>query len=229
MHRNLRTALTRTDGFALARRALAMAALAALLATQLAAAQPAFAAGCGDGDGDGDGLTCYEEYNIYGTDDYNVNTDGDGLDDGTEVLCGTNPAVYDEYIQCEVEWTEEPGDSQGDGPWIWLGTWYDGPKCSGGVCSTTSLGDLPRVLIQGADLFPGAQVYVDFYLPGSSEPVFWYETVVDANGSFVVYAEEFDCSARPASATEYRVQAWVGVQNLQPSDSVTVFACNNVL
>ena len=56
--------------FGLGRRALVTRALGALILA--AVALPAMgtgAAGCGDTDADGDGLTCYSEYNVYGTDD----------------------------------------------------------------------------------------------------------------------------------------------------------------
>ena len=94
------------------RRALAGAALAALVAGVGATALPAAAAGCGNSDADYDGLTCYQEYNYYGTDDYAYDTEGDGLGDGDEVyLYGTNPLDYD-----------TDGDGVGDGDEVIFGT-----------------------------------------------------------------------------------------------------------
>ena len=81
---------------ALTRRALAGAALAALLAGAGASARPAAAAGCGSCDDDRDGLTNYEEYAIYGTDAYNGDTDGDIIADSWEIFTyGTDPLAYD--------------------------------------------------------------------------------------------------------------------------------------
>lgn len=42
-------------------------------------------------DSDKDGLSDYEERNIYGTDPYNPDTDGDGMSDGDEVRNNRNP------------------------------------------------------------------------------------------------------------------------------------------
>ena len=57
-------------------------------------------AGCGGGDGsrqdmDGDGLEDSVETQVYGTNPYVADTDGDGRNDGDEVLVGTDPLLED--------------------------------------------------------------------------------------------------------------------------------------
>lgn len=47
-------------------------------------------------DTDHDRLSDYDEAEIYGTDPANFDTDGDGVDDGTEVAIGSDPLGYDE-------------------------------------------------------------------------------------------------------------------------------------
>ena len=47
------------------------------------------------GDTDGDSLTNYQEAVVYKTFSNNVDSDGDGINDGEEVNIGSNPAVYD--------------------------------------------------------------------------------------------------------------------------------------
>jgi hypothetical protein len=42
-------------------------------------------------DSDHDGLSDWEEINVYGTDPFDPDTDGDGMDDGEEVFLGRNP------------------------------------------------------------------------------------------------------------------------------------------
>ncbi len=42
-------------------------------------------------DSDGDGLSDYDEIHVYHTDPHKADTDGGGIDDGTEVKNGTNP------------------------------------------------------------------------------------------------------------------------------------------
>lgn len=46
-------------------------------------------------DADSDGLYDDDEYNVYGTDAYNWDSDGDGKSDGEEVYVGTDPTVWD--------------------------------------------------------------------------------------------------------------------------------------
>ncbi len=48
-------------------------------------------------DSDGDGLTDLDEVNIYGTDPYNPDSDGDGYSDGSEVYYGSDPLNADSY------------------------------------------------------------------------------------------------------------------------------------
>jgi hypothetical protein len=63
-------------------------------------------------DGDGDGLYDDDEWNVYGTDPYTYDTDGDGIGDGEEVYNGTDPTVANGSIpgsapdpgQCDVLW-----------------------------------------------------------------------------------------------------------------------------
>jgi len=50
-------------------------------------------------DSDEDGLTDYDEINIYGTDPQDVDTDGDGVPDGVELLSYTNPLVNQQGIK----------------------------------------------------------------------------------------------------------------------------------
>lgn len=45
-------------------------------------------------DSDGDGLYDWDELNVYGTDPYNVDTDGDTMTDGYEVYIGSDPLTY---------------------------------------------------------------------------------------------------------------------------------------
>ena len=99
-----------------ARRALAGAALAALLAGVGAAALPAAASGpCVAADGldpDRDGLTCNEEAVHYGTDPLVYDTDFDSLGDGDEIyVYGTAPLAYD-----------TDGDGSSDGAEVGAGT-----------------------------------------------------------------------------------------------------------
>jgi len=47
-------------------------------------------------DSDNDGLTDYDEENIYSTDPNDPDTDGDGIDDGEEILEGKNPLKPDD-------------------------------------------------------------------------------------------------------------------------------------
>jgi hypothetical protein len=59
-----------------------------------------------DMDSDNDGLWDEEEINIFGTDPYNADTDGDGVPDGLEVDNGTDPTIpdhNDENIWLEAE------------------------------------------------------------------------------------------------------------------------------
>ncbi|MBR2355902.1 MAG: hypothetical protein IKA69_05960, partial [Kiritimatiellae bacterium] len=49
-------------------------------------------------DADGDGLTAFDEINLYGTNPYCADTDGDGMDDGWEVANGLNPRVADSDV-----------------------------------------------------------------------------------------------------------------------------------
>jgi hypothetical protein len=100
----------------IARRTLTAAALAALLAGTGSSLHPVGAAGCGNSDADGDGLTCYEEYTIYGTDDYSFDTDGDGVNDGLEVYYGSDPLVAD-YAPEPDRGVQQLLDSDGDGLW----------------------------------------------------------------------------------------------------------------
>jgi hypothetical protein len=100
----------------IARRTVTAAALATLLAGMGASLHPVAAAGCGDSDADGDGLTCSQEYNIYGTDDYSYDTDGDGVNDGLEVYYGSNPLVAD-YSPEPDRGVQQLLDSDGDGLW----------------------------------------------------------------------------------------------------------------
>jgi hypothetical protein len=44
-----------------------------------------------DGDGDGDGISDHDEYFIYGTDRFLIDTDMDGYHDGYEILSGFDP------------------------------------------------------------------------------------------------------------------------------------------
>ncbi len=48
-------------------------------------------------DSDKDGLSDWEEINIYGSDPHDEDTDGDGVDDGEEVLQGRNPATGEKF------------------------------------------------------------------------------------------------------------------------------------
>jgi hypothetical protein len=101
-----------------ARRVLAGAALAALLAGVGATALPAAAAGpCRATDGldpDRDGLSCNEEAVTYGTDPLAYDTDFDGLGDGDEVyVYGTAPLAWD---------TDGDGLNDGDEVFYYYGT-----------------------------------------------------------------------------------------------------------
>ena len=111
----------------LARNAAAAGILAALLAAATIPALPVAAGGCGatpDGAGasdqDGDGLTCYEEFSIYGTDPLVYDTDGDTDGDGWEVANGKNPFVPDhaylgDGMGAGSAHGTDPLDSDGDG------------------------------------------------------------------------------------------------------------------
>ncbi|MEI6529362.1 MAG: CAP domain-containing protein [Candidatus Falkowbacteria bacterium] len=48
-------------------------------------------------DSDKDGLSDWEEINIYGSNPHDEDTDGDGVDDGEEVLQGRNPATGEKF------------------------------------------------------------------------------------------------------------------------------------
>jgi len=48
-------------------------------------------------DSDQDGLSDWEEINIYGSDPHDEDTDGDGVDDGEQVLQGRNPATGEKF------------------------------------------------------------------------------------------------------------------------------------
>lgn len=106
---------TQTSLFAIARRAIAAGALAALLTGVAAPALPASAAGCGVCDDDGDGLTNEQEYGVYGTDLARSDTDGDNVDDGLEVYYGSDPLVAD-YAPTSGGAQNDPNfDYDGDG------------------------------------------------------------------------------------------------------------------
>lgn len=45
-------------------------------------------------DSDGDKIPNYKEFRYYGTDSSNPDTDGDGVEDGAEILAGTNPLAF---------------------------------------------------------------------------------------------------------------------------------------
>lgn len=49
-------------------------------------------------DSDNDGLSDFDEINIYKTDPNNKDTDGDGIDDCTEIKLGMNPLIKDYFI-----------------------------------------------------------------------------------------------------------------------------------
>jgi hypothetical protein len=98
------------------RRSAAVLALGAILGSHLVAPGSALAGGCGDADADGDGLTCSQEFNIYGTDDYSYDTDGDSVNDGLEVYYGSNPLVADYAPEPDRGIQNNPGyDYDGDG------------------------------------------------------------------------------------------------------------------
>ena len=44
-------------------------------------------------DSDGDGLSDFDEINIFGSDPYNADSNGDGLEDGEAVLKGRDPVT----------------------------------------------------------------------------------------------------------------------------------------
>lgn len=73
----------------------------------------------GGGDSDGDGLSDWDEQNVYGTDPYNADPDGDTVPDGEELSYGTDPWNWD---------TDGGGVSDGEEIY-WQGTdplyWYD--------------------------------------------------------------------------------------------------------
>lgn len=54
-------------------------------------------------DADGDGLRDEDERNLYGTDPFNADTDGDGLDDGLEVRLGLDPSRHDGELLAYIE------------------------------------------------------------------------------------------------------------------------------
>jgi len=65
-------------------------------------------------DSDNDELTNYEEINVYGTDPYNPDTDGDGYQDGPEVRAGYNPNGPGklEELSPPLEYTSVPAESR---------------------------------------------------------------------------------------------------------------------
>jgi gliding motility-associated-like protein len=70
-----------------------------------------------DGDDDNDGLSSEDEL-LYGTDIYDVDSDKDGVIDGTEVVDGTNPTdscslVYEHQTEDLTIWNQQ--DCDGDG------------------------------------------------------------------------------------------------------------------
>ncbi|MBU0981466.1 S-layer homology domain-containing protein [Patescibacteria group bacterium] len=58
---------------------------------------------CFELDSDGDGLYNYEEESIYGSDPYNPDTDGGGVNDGAEVARGSDPLDPDDDFPPEVD------------------------------------------------------------------------------------------------------------------------------
>jgi uncharacterized repeat protein (TIGR01451 family) len=64
---------------------------------------------CFDLDSDGDGLINYDEENKYGTDPYNPDTDGGGVDDGTEVGRSSDPLDGDDDFGSGTLEGMEPG------------------------------------------------------------------------------------------------------------------------
>lgn len=52
------------------------------------------------GDSDGDGISDSDEYSLYGTDPFDVDSDRDGINDGTEIANGSDPneALYPDVI-----------------------------------------------------------------------------------------------------------------------------------
>jgi hypothetical protein len=114
--------LTRRSAFlAVARQAALGTAL--LAAVALPALSPGVsAAGCGPCDDDGDGLTNAQEFDIYGTDLYNPDTDGDGVFDGYEVSVGLSPLAADsdgdgqsDYDELNQDDGSDPGSGDADG------------------------------------------------------------------------------------------------------------------
>lgn len=138
----------------IARLGVVAAAGAALMAGALVPAEPTAAAGCGNTDADYDGLTCYQEYNIYGTDSNDWDTDGDGYGDGEEVLSfRTDPLVHNGYGGGYGGWTDTDYDGLTDAdestyyitsPYLWDTDgdgWSDGEEVYGGSSPTNRFCD----------------------------------------------------------------------------------------
>ena len=53
-------------------------------------------------DSDNDMLSDFDEINVYGTNPCNKDTDGDGVDDGTEVECGSDPKVKEDSFETKT-------------------------------------------------------------------------------------------------------------------------------
>jgi hypothetical protein len=58
---------------------------------------------CFDLDSDGDGLINYDEENIYGTDPYNPDSDAGGVEDGDEVVRGSDPTDGEDDFEDGVD------------------------------------------------------------------------------------------------------------------------------